>query len=81
MLFLFKMGTMPQFAGAKLHLIYQITKILDVFLLQISDFVGFRAFPRAYKLVFHAFLSQFISPRHFNREELLPPSTTLSLPH
>ena len=32
------MGMMPQFAGAKLHLICQITKLLDFFLLQNAHF-------------------------------------------
>ncbi len=41
MLFLFKMGTMPQFAGAKLHLIYQITKILGDFLQEKAHFICF----------------------------------------
>ena len=43
---------MPQFAAAKLHLIYQITKLLGVFLLQNAHFVGFRAKPRGLKGIF-----------------------------
>ena len=41
--FLSEMGIKPQFAGAKLHLIYQITKILGIFLLQNAHFIGFVA--------------------------------------
>ena len=34
-------GKMPQFAGAKLHLIYQITKLLAFFLLFLGHFPTF----------------------------------------
>ena len=43
---------MPQFAGAKLHLIYQITKILADFLRKIVHFVAFSPFSSSLKLYF-----------------------------
>ena len=44
---------MPQFAGAKLHLICQITKLLAIFLLQNAHFMPFKALFQAHFVVLH----------------------------
>ena len=71
---------MPQFAGAKLHLIYQITKILADFLRKIVHFVAFSPFSSPLKLHFLLKIILLDAGTHtfiYQKTSLYPPGVLL----
>ena len=71
---------MPQFAGAKLHLIYQITKILADFLRKIVHFVAFSPFSSPLKLHFLLKIILLDAGTHtfiYQKTSLYPPDVLL----
>ena len=71
---------MPQFAGAKLHLIYQITKILADFLRKIVHFVAFSPFSSPIKLHFLLKIILLDAGTHtfiYQKTSLYPPDVLL----